>query len=90
VIASLREPADFAGLPIVEGGPSLETYAGAVRTVTFAPPRFAVEAARHGGVTACSRCSSAGLAQVNLTGNGVARNYSLLSPDCTDAVASRR
>ena len=44
VIASLREPADFGGLPIIgkesDGSPS----------VTFAPPRFAVEAAKEGGV----------------------------------------
>jgi hypothetical protein len=49
VIASLREPADFGGLPIVDGS-SIETSHGPVRTVAFAPPRFAVEAAHHGGL----------------------------------------
>lgn len=40
VIASLREPSDFAGLPIV-------SESGSVR---FAAPTFAVEAAKDGGV----------------------------------------
>ncbi len=44
VIASLREPADFGGLPIVGKGNDGEA------SVTFAPPRFAQEAARDGGV----------------------------------------
>jgi hypothetical protein len=48
VIASLREPSDFAGLPVVEG--MHETAGKAVRSVAFAPPRFAVEAASAGGV----------------------------------------
>jgi hypothetical protein len=47
---SLREPADFGGLPIVDpdGGPS--SGACLVPRITFAPPRFAVEAAADGGV----------------------------------------
>ena len=44
VIASLREPADFGGLPIVSKG-----FDGSA-AVTFAPPRFAMEAAQEGGV----------------------------------------
>jgi hypothetical protein len=50
VIASLREPSDFGGLPIV--GPGRSSAAGACDTpaVHFAPPRFAVEAQREGGV----------------------------------------
>src|SRR5579883_460852 len=49
VIASLREPSDFAGLPIVD--PVDDDQVGrTIRTVSFAPPRFAVEAAEHGGV----------------------------------------
>jgi hypothetical protein len=44
VIASLREPADFGGLPIVGKGADGEP------SVAFAPPRFAQEAARQGGV----------------------------------------
>ncbi len=48
VIASLREPADFAGLPVVDG--TLETTGQVGRSVAFAPPRFAVEAAATGGV----------------------------------------
>ena len=43
VIASLREPADFGGLPILSG-------AGKDISVSFAPPRFAVEASERGGV----------------------------------------
>jgi hypothetical protein len=49
VIASLREPADFGGLPVVSragAGPDIE----GVPAVSFAPPRFAVEAARRGGI----------------------------------------
>lgn len=45
VIASLREPADFGGLPVVgAAGPD------GLPAVAFAPPRFAVEAADRGGV----------------------------------------
>ncbi|MDX1931405.1 MAG: AAA family ATPase [Capsulimonadales bacterium] len=44
VIASLREPADFGGLPLITHGGDGEA------SVTFAPPRFAQEAARDGGV----------------------------------------
>lgn len=44
VIASLREPADFGGLPLVDRG------GDGTATVTFAPPRFAQEAARDGGI----------------------------------------
>ncbi len=44
VIASIREPSDFAGLPVVIGrdGASAEPH------VSFAPPRWAVELARAG------------------------------------------
>ncbi len=48
VIASLREPADFAGLPVVDA--TIEAGGRSVRSVAFAPPRFAVEAASAGGV----------------------------------------
>src|SRR5215472_1035961 len=48
VIASLREPADFAGLPVVDT--TIDTATGAVPGVAFAPPRFAMEAASAGGV----------------------------------------
>src|SRR5882757_2922334 len=41
VIASIREPSDFAGLPIVNAA------AGAAR-VDFAPPRWALSLAEHG------------------------------------------
>lgn len=43
VIASLREPADFGGLPVLSGK-------DAEISVAFAPPRFAVEASSKGGV----------------------------------------
>ncbi len=43
VIASLREPADFGGLPVLSGKE-------ADISVRFAPPRFAVEASVKGGV----------------------------------------
>lgn len=50
VLASVREPADFGGLPIL--GAPVETGIGSepVPSVGFAPPRFALEAARDGGV----------------------------------------
>jgi hypothetical protein len=47
VIASLREPSDFGGLPVVSG--HADGQAG-LPGVSFVPPRFAVEASRHGGV----------------------------------------
>lgn len=50
VLASLREPADFGGLPIVNAREPLEVGGRSIPTVGFAPPRFAVEAAMHGGV----------------------------------------
>lgn len=50
VIASLREPSDFGGLPIVSGREPDETIETVIPTVAFVPPRFAVEAAIHGGV----------------------------------------
>jgi hypothetical protein len=43
VIASIREPADFAGLPIVNGASG-----GGERRVDFAPPRWAVSLAQAG------------------------------------------
>ncbi|MEA2198202.1 MAG: hypothetical protein QOJ25_2253 [Solirubrobacteraceae bacterium] len=43
VIASIREPSDFAGLPIVTGGAN-----GARAQVTFAPPAWAVALAEAG------------------------------------------
>jgi hypothetical protein len=50
VIASLREPSDFAGLPIVDTLPASAADDAHVPAIRFAPPRFAVEAAAHGGV----------------------------------------
>ena len=50
VIASLREPSDFAGLPIVDPPQARAGGVAGLPSVTFAPPRFAVEAAAHGGV----------------------------------------
>src|SRR3954469_11185454 len=50
VVASLREPADFGGLPIVDHDGPLDSNEPAGPRVTFAPPRFAVEAAAEGGV----------------------------------------
>lgn len=49
IIASLREPADFGGLPVVSRDQSGTDIEG-VPAVSFAPPRFAIEAARRGGV----------------------------------------
>ena len=49
VIASLREPADFGGLPVVSRSGAGADIDG-IPAVSFAPPRFAVEAARRGGV----------------------------------------
>ncbi|MBI3978914.1 MAG: AAA family ATPase [Chloroflexi bacterium] len=49
VIASLRDPSDFAGLPVLSGEPR-PVDGQSVPSVGFAPPRFAVEAARQGGV----------------------------------------
>ncbi|NBT25761.1 MAG: AAA family ATPase [Actinobacteria bacterium] len=46
VIASLREPSDFSGLPVVGHAPAGGTRA----SVDFVPPRFATEAAEKGGV----------------------------------------
>lgn len=53
VIASLREPADFGGLPLVGKG------VDGAASVTFAPPRFAQEAARDGGVIFLDELSTA-------------------------------
>jgi hypothetical protein len=50
VVASLREPADFGGLPIVDHDGRLAGNEPTGPRVTFAPPRFAVEAAAEGGV----------------------------------------
>lgn len=47
VIASLREPSDFGGLPVVS---SAGTGEGLPPAVHFVPPRFAVEASRKGGL----------------------------------------
>jgi hypothetical protein len=44
VIASLREPSDFSGLPVIAPNP------GGTASVDFVPPRFATEAAQKGGV----------------------------------------
>jgi hypothetical protein len=44
VIASLREPSDFSGLPVVAA------QAGGASSVDFVPPRFATQAAERGGV----------------------------------------
>lgn len=49
VVASLREPADFGGLPVVDHDGRNDGDGGVPR-VQFAPPRFAVEAAAEGGV----------------------------------------
>ncbi len=48
VIASLREPSDFNGMPIAV--PAATDDASSPPSVTFAPPRFAREAAAQGGV----------------------------------------
>src|SRR5262249_54880181 len=50
VVASLREPADFGGLPIADLDGREADGCGASPRVSFAPPRFAVEAAGEGGV----------------------------------------
>jgi dynein-related subfamily AAA family protein len=50
VLASLREPSDFAGLPIVERPEPDANGARSAASVSFAPPRFAREAAERGGV----------------------------------------
>ena len=39
VIAAIREPSDFAGLPVV--GASVDGNGSTARAVTFAPPRWA-------------------------------------------------
>lgn len=49
VIASLREPTDFAGLPVVSKEP-IKVNGTDVTCVHLAPPKFAIEALRHGGV----------------------------------------
>ncbi|MCZ2111748.1 MAG: AAA family ATPase [Dehalococcoidia bacterium] len=46
VIASLREPSDFGGLPVVDG----HGADGSLPSVHFVPPRFAVEASQRGGL----------------------------------------
>ena len=46
VIASLREPSDFSGLPVVGAASHGELLA----SVHFVPPRFATQAAKKGGV----------------------------------------
>ena len=48
VIASIREPSDFAGLPVVRGANGGLGGGSADPLVTFAPPRWAVELARAG------------------------------------------
>jgi hypothetical protein len=53
VIASLREPADFGGLPVVG------QYDGGAPSVSFVPPRFATEAAVKGGVIFLDELSTA-------------------------------
>jgi hypothetical protein len=55
VIASLREPSDFGGLPILQGDVAAER----TRTLAFAPPQFAVEAALKGGVIFLDEITSA-------------------------------
>ena len=55
VIASLRDPSDFGGLPIVSHSGSNgdgygESNIGNGPVVSFAPPRFAVEASKEGGL----------------------------------------
>ena len=51
VIASLRDPSDFGGLPVIQRlEEPLSLNGCTVPSVSFAPPRFAVEAAIHGGV----------------------------------------
>jgi len=50
VVASLREPADFGGLPIVDLDRRRDDGERTLPRVTFAPPRFAVEAEAEGGV----------------------------------------
>jgi MoxR-like ATPase len=59
VVASLREPADFGGLPIVDLEGSRSGNEGRPPSVTFAPPRFAIEAAAEGGVIFLDELTSA-------------------------------
>ncbi len=50
VIASLREPTDFAGLPVVGRNTFKDQKGQEYPVVHFAPPRFAQEAAEKGGL----------------------------------------
>lgn len=50
VIASLREPTDFAGLPVVSRDRFKDKEGHEYPIVHFAPPRFASEAAQNGGL----------------------------------------
>lgn len=52
VIASLREPSDFSGLPVIsfQAVGKAGTKAGGKAAVDFVPPRFASQAAERGGV----------------------------------------
>lgn len=50
VIASLREPTDFAGLPVVSKKTMKDDIGNEFPVVHFAPPRFAAEASDQGGL----------------------------------------
>lgn len=50
VIASLREPTDFAGLPVVSKETFTDTEGNKHPLVNFAPPSFAAEASVNGGL----------------------------------------
>ncbi len=50
VIASLREPTDFAGLPVVSTQTTKDEHGKEYPVVHFAPPNFAKEASEHGGL----------------------------------------
>lgn len=50
VIASLREPTDFAGLPVVSKSTMKDHSGNEYPVVHFAPPRFAAEASDQGGL----------------------------------------
>ena len=50
VIASLREPTDFAGLPVVSKKTLADDSGNEYPVVHFAPPRFAAEASKEGGL----------------------------------------
>src|SRR4051812_36479920 len=82
VIASLREPADFGGLAIVDPDARSSNGAGTSPHVSFAPPRFAVEAAAEGGIIFLDELTAAPPAvQATLLRAGVDRAFGDLEMD---------